>query len=92
MSTPITGQIPNTDPREPVPWDPQDRAALIAVKECRASPDQLKLFMVWFIKATAVTDMEFRLDDRLSAFAGGKRWVGSQFFSIVDADIKEVTK
>jgi hypothetical protein len=85
----VSGLIPEVDPRTPVYWDMQDKAALEAIKECRASPEQQKLFMVWFIKATDPGDIVFRMDPGLSAFAAGKRYVGSQFFSIVNSEVKE---
>lgn len=86
----FAGEAKQGSPLEAVPWDPEDKAALTAIKECRATPEQQKLFMVWFLKATGVDEMEFRLDARLSAVASGKRWIAHQFFSIVNSVIKEV--
>lgn len=89
---PLGGEAAQANPLEAVPWDPEDKAALTAIKECRATPAQQELFMVWFIKATAVHEIEFRPDARLSAVATGKRWVGKQFFDIVNSVIKEVKR
>lgn len=88
----FSGEAKQGSPLEAVPWDPEDKAALTAIKECRATPEQQKLFMAWFIKATAIDELEFRPDARLSAVATGKRWVGKQFFDIINSVIKEVKR
>ena len=89
MTKRYEGEAKQGNPLAAVPWDASDRAAFMALKEFRATPDDQALFMTWFIKATAVDEIEFRPDARLSAVAAGKRWVGKQFFDSCSAVIKE---
>ncbi len=89
MSKKYEGEARQGNPLAAVPWDASDRAAMMALKECRATPQDQALFLAWFVKATAVDEIEFRPDARLSAVAAGKRWVGKQFFDICSAVIKE---
>lgn len=90
MSRKFEGEAKQSSPLEAVPWDVRDKEALTAIKECRATPAEQALFITWFLKATAVDELEFRLDARLSAFASGRRWVAKQFFDVCSAVIKEI--
>lgn len=90
MSRKYEGEAKQSNPLAAADWDASDRAAMMAMKECRATPADQALFLAWFIKATGVDELEFRQDDRLSAFASGKRFVAKQFFDVCSAVIKEV--
>lgn len=83
------GHADQSHPLEAASWDASDRAALMALKECRATPEQQALFLAWFMRATGGDHLEFRDDVRLSAVATGKRWVVKQFLDICSAVIKE---
>lgn len=82
MSKKFESEAGQTSPLAATPWDASDRAALMAVKECRATPEQQALFLAWFISATGWNELEFRVDERLSAFASGKKWVAQQFYDV----------
>lgn len=92
MTQIFEGQDAQANPVEFAHWDMADRAALIALREFRATPEQQKLFLAWFLRATGEDNLEFRVDARLSAFASGKRWISRQFFNIVHAQLTEVKK
>jgi hypothetical protein len=89
MTKRYEGEAKQGNPLAAVPWDASDRAAMMALKECRATPADQALFLSWFLKATGVDEIEYRPDARLSAVAAGKRWVGKQFFDICSAKISE---
>lgn len=68
----------SSDPRTPPPWTAEIAYAVRALYEGKANDGQQKLAMRWIESVCALGDLEFRPDDRLSAFAGGKRFVGLQ--------------
>lgn len=60
-------------------WFPADAAAIQAVCEGRATPDQQIRAMNWVLhQASRVDDIEYRTNDRDHAFASGRRFVGHQ--------------
>jgi hypothetical protein len=77
MTLKRTGQ-----PFEPTPYDNSIIAATRAVAGGTANEGQQKLFWKWLIEVSGYYDLSFRPggDDgrRLSDFAEGKRFVGSQ--------------
>lgn len=70
-----------------VPWEPcvpkpGEHQALRALMQGEATKDQQFLVVEWMRRATGIVELEFRPDERASAFAGGKRFIGVQFFSL----------
>lgn len=85
--TKIRGTTNVAAPWEPVEFEVADLAAIHALSRGEATPEQQLRFVEWLASATGVREMEFRPDDRASAFAGGKRFVGLQFFSLAKAHL-----
>lgn len=90
MASKVVHEAAQSNPLEAAEFDRSDVDALIALREYRATPDQQKLFMAWFLRATGEDSLEFRADARISAFASGKRWIWRQFAHIVYGKIVEV--
>lgn len=68
------------------PFDLFDQQALQNLARGVANEDQQRLFVAWFIRATGVKENPYRPDSaRDTDFACGKRFVGDQFFGIVNA-------
>lgn len=78
--------LPPDLPHLPSPYDEADRAAIKAVAMGNASPDQQQRALRWIIETCAgLYDISFRPGadgGRLSDFAEGKRWVGSQIVKL----------
>jgi hypothetical protein len=71
----------------PPPWEPAmvtqaELHAIRALYQGQANEEQQRVFVDWLTKASGVLELEFRTNDRESNFAGGKRFVGLQFFSL----------
>jgi len=67
-----------SDPRRPAPWDSKTAYAIKALYEGKATEHQQQIITHWLDMLTGRNDLEFRDDDRMSAFASGKRFVGLQ--------------
>lgn len=83
------GRAKQTDPLEAASVDPEDIAALAALAHGKANQDQQKLVVAWLMRASGIDELEYRSDERLSAFASGKRWIAKQFCDIVASAITE---
>ena len=68
----------SSDPRMPAAWDAPLAYAIKAIYEGRASDHQQKMFAAFLERLCGIHDLEFRVDERMSAFASGKRFVGLQ--------------
>jgi hypothetical protein len=81
------------------PWTPNEPTlpeihAIKALVQGKASDHQQGLVVEWIARATGVTELEFRPGpdgDRASAFAGGKRFIGLQFFQTAKANLAKPT-
>lgn len=77
MSKPIKT---HQDPWKPVAYDVADAAALQALSEGRATPEQQIRALKWIVEiASGTYDLSFRpgsTGDRDTAFAEGRRFVG----------------
>lgn len=80
--TRIKGATNVAPPWEPVECEVADLAAIHALTRGDADQAQQLRFVEWLARATAIGEMEFRPNDRESAFAGGRRFIGVQFFSL----------
>lgn len=69
-----------TPPYFMCPWDVPVAAAAQALQRGDASPEQQKMFLKWLIQTAAGTyEVTFHPEsDRASAFAEGRRFVGTQ--------------
>lgn len=83
----LRGKTDTSLPWEPRTYEVADLAAIHALTRGEADAAQQHRFVEWLAKATGVGEMEFRPDDRASAFAGGMRFVGLQFFSLAKSYI-----
>lgn len=73
---------------EPTVTTPAEVTAIKALLIGKASETQQRVFVEWLARATEVEASEFRPSgDRESVFAGGKRFVGRQFFSLATAHV-----
>jgi hypothetical protein len=84
-----SGRAAQSDPLTAADWDASDRAALMALRECRATPEEQRLYLAWFLRATGGDELEFRPDARLSAIATGKRWILKQFSDICASTVRD---
>lgn len=77
------------------PWDPietsiSEHGAIKAMLQGTASEHQQGLVVMWIERATGVRALEFRPGDpAASAFAGGKRFIGIQFFTLATTSVAE---
>ena len=81
----ITGKPNLAPPYQPIECDPADIGAIKALCAGVANDAQQLRFVAWMQRATAVGEMSYRPDDRDTAFAEGKRFVGIQFFTLAKA-------
>jgi hypothetical protein len=87
-ATRIKGATNLASPLDPADTTPAELHAIKALVIGKATDAQQHLFVGWLAKATGVTELEFRAGPdgvHLSAFAGGKRFVGLQFFQLAKA-------
>lgn len=79
-------KLPSEIPWMPSPYDEADRASVRAVAEGNASETQQRRAMVWIVNTCAgLYDRSFRTGvdgDRQTAFAEGKRYVGSEIVKL----------
>lgn len=85
----VKGRADISLPYELAPIEPAELTAIHALVEGTATPEQQGRFVQWFIKATGVDQMTYRPDDRDTAFAEGKRFVGLQFFTLAKTKISD---
>jgi len=85
----FVGRAKQTDPLEAVEVDGADLQAMRNLVACKATAEDQRRVVEWLIKATAFKELEFRTDPQLHAFAGGKRWIGIQFFTAAQSAITE---
>jgi hypothetical protein len=86
--TRIKGQANITPPWQPIDTSVEELAAIHAMADGAANDRQQMLIIEWLMRATAVTEMEFRpTGERESNFAAGKRFVGLQFFTLARSRI-----
>lgn len=86
--TKIKGRASLPEPWEPVEVDKADISAIKAVYAGTADEHQQRRLVDWLMRATGINEMEFRPGpdgERATAFAGGKRFVGQQFFTLAKA-------
>lgn len=78
-------QLPADDPRAPATYNKRIVYAVKALVAGNANDEQQKIALNWIINnCCGAYDLEFRADDRSSAFAGGKRFVGLQIIKLVN--------
>ena len=89
---PSRASLAQRAPWLPADWEPADAAALQAVAEGRATPDQQKRALDWIImKAAGTYEPSYRPGgsegDRDTAFAEGRRFVGGQIVKLVTVSL-----
>ena len=85
----VGGPSGSQDPREAAELTPADYQAFRNLLAGKATEAEQRRFIDWFIRASGFKELEFRDTERLSAFAGGKRWVAMQFFTAATSAITE---
>lgn len=89
MPEALFGQARTTPPWVAPPARPADVSAIKALMVGKATEDQQRRVVEWLREATGIGELEFRPDDeRASAFASGKRFVGLLFFTLAEAIIR----
>ena len=80
-----------TDPLANVPAEPADAHALRALHEGTATAEQQKRAMFWILtKACDVPGMPYRDNDRDTAFALGRLFVGKQIGRLLTVDLSKL--
>jgi hypothetical protein len=87
--TMVKGRADTSPPYELPAIEPADVTAIHALIAGTATPEQQGRFVQWFVKATGVDQMTYRPDDRDTAFAEGKRFVGLQFFTLAKTKLSD---
>lgn len=76
------------DPFLPPDWAPADAAAIQALAEGKATPEQQQRALNWVIYQGAGTyELEYRTDSRDHAFASGRRFVGLQLVKLIKVNL-----
>ena len=89
-------KLPLPEPHFPAQWDPEDAHAIQAVMYGRASEDQQRRAMTFIVNNICGTyDLSYRPpaldpDGRATAFAEGKRFVGSQLVKFAKLNIAQL--
>ena len=75
-------------------WDIPTVAAVQALVDGSATPQQQKDFMAWLVnQACATYDISFQLEgDRETAFAEGRRFVGTQVVKLSKLSLNQLKK
>lgn len=87
--------LPSANPYKPPYLSKEDHYAIKALRAGAASDQQQKRVWGLIMRISAVDDLESRPGpdgDRLSAFAGGKRFVGLQFRKAAELPLELVEK
>lgn len=93
MTAPKTKRIvsaPAAPAHVPISPEAADFHAIHAMIRCDATPEQQRRFVLWFNKATGVSENSFRPGEdgrRETDFALGKKFVGDQFWSIAKTQL-----
>lgn len=76
------------------PWDPADASAVQALARGEAGPDQQKRALDWVIKVAAATyNTSFTPGSPdATAFAEGRRFVGTQIVKLLSLNVAAFTK
>jgi hypothetical protein len=92
--TRVKGETNLAAPWTPTETTPAEIGAIKALVEGKADERQQLLLVEWLARASGVTELEFRPGpegERASAFAGGKRFVGQQFFQLAKTSLARST-
>ena len=83
-SRPTPPPVPHYRPWHAPDWEVADVAAIQALARGEATPEQQVRALTYIVTALCGTyEMEFHpLDDRTTAFAGGRRFVGLQIVKL----------
>lgn len=81
----------------PASWDNADVSAVQALHRGDATPEQQQRALKWIIEAASATyDMSFRPGgqdgERETAFAEGRRFVGSQVIKLLRLNLNQLRK
>jgi hypothetical protein len=83
---------PVAQPWLPSSWNAVDAYAFKALASGTANEGQQKHVLQWLIAAAGTYDMSFRPgDERASAFAEGKRFVGLQIVKLINLPSEAIT-
>lgn len=78
------------DPWLPAPYDDADMAALKALRDGTAQPHQQQRALAWVVQACGTYGPSFIPgDERASAFAEGRRWIGLQIVKLINLKPRE---
>ena len=83
-------------PEDRAPWIPAkydlpDATAMKALEKGEANAHQQKMALRWIIETVAKTyDLSYRLNDRDTAFAEGKRFVGLQIVKLLNLPLSNL--
>lgn len=83
-------KIVHAEPWKPPAYEDADAHAVKALRDGSATPDQQKRALAYIVNVLAGTyDMSYRpLSDRDTAFAEGKRFVGTQIVKFLNVDFR----